>query len=394
MAFAQVHPGDLIQSQNLNQIVNALNGTSGDGQPVLLVALNDPNNYALTVQNLDPTNCRGLLVLKNDGTTLLSAGCNGVTLGSPLTLPTDLQIPNANLGPDVARANVLVNPGLEVWQRGAGPFTGTVNAYCADRWFSSVSGTDTVSVSQNTPNADSPSSSSCAAITYTRGTGPGLQFLQAINQNDTWALHNRPVALSIRVKTTTANAIRPAISPDGGNTWTYGNYHSGSGNYETLTVTLTVTGNAFVGLYITASCTAYVDNASLVAGSQPANYVPLHPADDLARCKRYYQRWDSASNASMMYVGGMVYGANVFYVSVPTQAEMAVTPTITNSGPTGFQAYCAGAGNLVQSLGTYTADRRVFTMNGSTSAGLTKGYAMNLAANNNTATWFAAESNP
>src|SRR5215469_6434803 len=170
MAFAQVHPGDLIQSQNLNQVVNALNGTSGDGQPVLLVALNDPNNYALTVQNLDPTNCRALLVLKNDGTTLLSAGCNGVTLGSPLTLAAGAQIPNANLGPDVARANLFTNGGFEIWQRGNGPFT-SGGVMTSDRWQFNPAGTDTFSLSKDTSNMDAGGSQACAAVSFTLGTG-------------------------------------------------------------------------------------------------------------------------------------------------------------------------------------------------------------------------------
>ena len=44
-----------------------------------------------------------------------------------------------------------------------------------------------------------------------------------------------------------------------------------------------------MSISIAAAGTYYVDNAMLVVGSQPADYAPLHPADDLARCLRYYE---------------------------------------------------------------------------------------------------------
>src|SRR6516162_2782482 len=131
MPFARVNPGDLIQAQNLDQLVDSLNGVSGKGIPVAETSVNDATNYALSVQNLDATNSRALNVLKSDGTLLIRADVNGVSLGTPLnptagsiqgTALANGTVSNANLGPDVARANLLVNPGFEIWQRGAGPF--------------------------------------------------------------------------------------------------------------------------------------------------------------------------------------------------------------------------------------------------------------------------------
>jgi hypothetical protein len=88
MAFVIVNPGDPIQSHQLDQVINALNGTAGGGQPVLLVALNDATNYALTVQNDDATNQRALNVLNASGASMVRVDTAGVTLGSPLNLPT------------------------------------------------------------------------------------------------------------------------------------------------------------------------------------------------------------------------------------------------------------------------------------------------------------------
>ena len=40
----------------------------------------------------------------------------------------------------------------------------------------------------------------------------------------------------------------------------------------------------------------------LVVGSQPADYVPLHPADDLARCLRYYEIVGEAQRCLICWV--------------------------------------------------------------------------------------------
>ena len=79
--------GSLAQAVNVQQIIDALKGTPSKGVPIALVSLNDSANYALSVQNDDPTNSRALSVLKADGTTLISADATGVTLGGTLHLP-------------------------------------------------------------------------------------------------------------------------------------------------------------------------------------------------------------------------------------------------------------------------------------------------------------------
>src|SRR5215469_4504027 len=352
MAFAQVHPGDLIQSQNLNQVVNALNGTSGDGQPVLLVALNDPNNYALTVQNLDPTNCRALLVLKNDGTTLLSAGCNGVTLGSPLTLAAGAQIPNANLGPDVARANLLTNGGFEIWQRGNGPFTGG-SVYTADRWITYVASGDTFSITRDTTHGDN-GAGVCMAVTYTRSTG-GSQIQQVIE--DVVQNRSRTFTFSVRVFQTVANSVRIGIY-DSVNGFRYSPVGTTANAYQTLTLTAPIGAtatNITLVVDFQASCTAYLDNAMLVVGTQPANYVPLHPADDLARCLRYFE---TIGDDGDVILGGLTPASPTSptaFATVSFKARKAVTPTITFVGGAWTAVNITGGGPVINAVGRGSA---------------------------------------
>lgn len=338
--------GSLAQAVQVQQIIDALKGTPNKGVPVSLVSLNDSTNYALTVQNDDPTNSRALLVLKSDGTTLIEADATGVTLGSPVNLPAgsvngstalaNASVSNSKLGPDVARANLLTNGGFEIWQRGNGPFTSNT-AFTSDRWNSIINGSDTLSVSRDTANVD-VGSNACAACTYTRGTGNNTLFQQTFKTSDGSMVPSTTYSLSVRVRTSTANAVQLTVYGDGSFTTVTSAYHSGSGTYQTLSVTFTTTAtqtNVNFGVaFNTASSTAYIDNACLVIGSQPANYVPLHPADDLARCLRYYEKIGPNANYPQLSAYAAA-GAN-FNAPLPWAAKKAIAPTITLNGTFAF----------------------------------------------------------
>jgi hypothetical protein len=101
-----------------------------------------------------------------------------------------------------------------------------------------------------------------------------------------------------------------------------------------LTVTVTVPAtetNLQVEVQFTASCTAYLDNAMLVVGAQPCDYVPMHPADDLARCLRYYELVGPSGSYPQLTGYVAAAGQNVGQ-SLPLAAKKAVTPTTTVMG--------------------------------------------------------------
>lgn len=81
-SFNPIVSGALAQAVDVEQIIDALSGTAGKGVPISLTAISDPANFALTVKNNDTTNSRALQVLKSDGTVLLQADANGVTIPS------------------------------------------------------------------------------------------------------------------------------------------------------------------------------------------------------------------------------------------------------------------------------------------------------------------------
>src|SRR5262252_3188163 len=290
---------------------------------------------------------------------------------------------NRQLGPDVARANMLCNPGFEWWQRGNGPFTAA--AFSADRWILSAQGTDTLSVSKDTSNVD-VGSAACAAVTFTLGSGAGgTSFNQPIAAADqaSWGLLGRTISASVRVRTTIANAVR--IGVYSGSAWTYGAFHPGGGTYQTLTATTTAgaAGPLYVGVFFAASCTAYIDNAMLVVGSQPANYVPLHPADDLARCLRYYELLNPGAEGPYLFLG-QAAGTAAVYAPVLYRVQKPVTPSVTMSAASSF-----GASNVALSTQPITSATsgiitRVSCQGAFATSGMTGGSASVILATNGT----------
>jgi len=77
-SFVTVTNGNTEQAQDVNQIINALNGSAGNGIPISLTALNDSVNFALAVKNADATNSRSLQVLRSNNNVLIQADVNGV----------------------------------------------------------------------------------------------------------------------------------------------------------------------------------------------------------------------------------------------------------------------------------------------------------------------------
>jgi hypothetical protein len=222
-------------------------------------------------------------------------------------------------------ANLLTNPGFEVWQRGTGAFT-TTAAFTADRWQMTI-GTGTLSVSRDSANADT-GSQYCAAATTT-GTVDSLvrQLLE-----DYIGLRGRTLTLSVRVKASVASGVRIFLY-DSVNAYRYSSYHTGGGAYETITLTLAIpaaTTSIYAGIRFSAVGTFYIDSAVLVVGSVAPPYAPLHPQEDLARCQRYYEVHGGVS-ATIAPYGYATTGVNIGQAMV-WRARKAVTPTVTKNG--------------------------------------------------------------
>lgn len=250
------------------------------------------------------------------------------------------QVPNQELFRDAARANLLTNGGFELWQRGNGPMT-VYGVYTADRWANWYNGTDTVSYSRDTTNMDA-GSNACLAATFTLGNGNGgTQLTQLLLAGDGYQLAGKTVAFSMRVRTNVANAVRIGLinNQSGGGT-VFSNFHSGNGTYQTLSCLLSMVTTGFTRLdamvRFAASCTAYIDNAMLVVGNVPADYAPLHPADDLARCLRYYEKIGPPSGSNFPVIQAYAAGGQPFSQTLMFAAKKVVVPTLTLGGTFGY----------------------------------------------------------
>jgi len=236
-------------------------------------------------------------------------------------------VTNAKLGTDTARLNLLTNGGFEVWQRGNGPFSG--NVMSADRWAAGLAGTDTLSVSRAAGIAGQ-AGQYAAVGTFTLGTGGGNSaYYQHLTKADGNALNGKTLSFSVWVNAS-AGAVRAYIGSDGTGGTTSPSA-ANTGGIQLLTQTYTVPADftrVDVGLLLNGSFT--IDNAMLVVGSVAADYAPLHPADDLARCLRYYEIHGEAANSMNVTLYGQAGG--VMQMPLYYKAMKPVTPTVTKNG--------------------------------------------------------------
>jgi hypothetical protein len=313
--------------------------------------------------------------------------------------PADVRVINSNFDIlDAAaqtapgRSNLLTNPGLEIWQRGSGPFAAN-GLPAADRWsLSIVAGT--LSVTRDAANADA-GSAFCAALAA--GGSPNAYLVQKLE--DYLQLRGRTITFAARVRASAVNAARVGLF-DSVNGWTYSGYHSGSGAYETLTVTAAVppaSTGVTAAVNVVLAGTVYADAAVLAVGTVAPPYSPLHPADEWERCLRYYQEIGGLDPNEFVGSGYAVSttGAQVIIRYV---TEMALAPTVTISAGTDFEVGAAN-GNaipctaLVVSTPSLTT-RRECRLIATVAAGLVAGNATYLRAASTPSARVRLEANP
>ena len=234
--------------------------------------------------------------------------------------------------------NLLVNPGFEIWQRGAGPFAVTLD-YTADEWRSSFS-SGTMSVSQESSIVHG-GVSSLKIVDNTSGTGGINQGVEIYS-----SLEGLWLTFSVDVYSSLATTVAYVGDWTSAQELELSDYHTGSGGWERLTVTKLIRSglgtppsswphlfSIRVGVAAGSAGTIYLDNASLVIGNFPDGvpFIPLNPAEDQARCERFFEETN-------VYLAGYSSGAgsNNWASQSPYHTRKYATPTLT--------------GNLVASL--------------------------------------------
>lgn len=240
--------------------------------------------------------------------------------------------------PVINTTNLLTNGGFEIWQRGNGPFS-TSGQITADRWMLGLGTSSSTSVSKGFAGATGSygGTSNCALVTNTQGSSNSY-LIQTIKISDFEELRGRYVSFTVRMDEPVANGCYITLSCDGTGGMSLNTTPLATPNgwfTQALTIGPIPNDATYVqaAIWFQASGNFYVDNAMLVLGQIPSEYVPVHPADDLVRCQRYYEAYSFSSNTYI--ANGQTYIANGAVACFKVGAK-AVNPSITFSAPSTF----------------------------------------------------------
>lgn len=136
----------------------------------------------------------------------------------------------------------------------------------------------------------------CKLTVNSKGTGTTYNNFQLHQHPENWKDYNgKTVSISVEVKTDIAGF---AIDL-GAVTSNRSVAHPGDDAWHTLTITYSIPaaagnllfyGFGWLGIPgLPNTGTAYVRNLMIVIGSEPVEFVPLSPEEDLARCQRFYE---------------------------------------------------------------------------------------------------------
>ena len=375
--------------QNLAAAMSTHDHTNGKGLP--LVAGSIPNGTITSAMIADAT---------IDTADLKDGAVTSAKIADGTVATVDLAnqaVTNAKLGSDTARANLLTNGGFEIWQRGNGPFSGGT-ALTADMWTSTAAGGGTWTVSKETSIVDAGSQASLKVV---HTFGSAFNYLRqgwtsGLKASD-FAMRGRTFAFSVRVNASVANAISVRLATDGtGALDVESARNAGSGTWETLTIIGTVPTDATLlccDIRSYSSNTFYIDNAMLVVGSVAADYAPLHPADDLARCLRYYEAITVSSTGA--FATGQAASATAAVVPLQFQVQKPVSPTITfTAGSTFAMTNAATTALGVTSMSYLITNGRVVYVLVNVASGLVAGNASVLQAAASQTAIISIEANP
>lgn len=114
MAFNTVSAGADAKSDDVQQILDALEGVSGSGQPISMTQLSNASSYALDVRNLDTTNSYGLRVRDSSDNVIIAAAKAAMTIGKKIIM--------TGLGTFTAAADMVSV--AATWNAGSDTFRG------------------------------------------------------------------------------------------------------------------------------------------------------------------------------------------------------------------------------------------------------------------------------
>jgi len=215
--------------------------------------------------------------------------------------------------------NLLANPGFELDQKNASPYSVTLRS-TADRWILlNPSAKLTVSWSNNP--ADVLQSSGSLKLVFSASATDHYVY-QFVDSFKVIEYAGRKITFAMDLKSSVGSSAYIQLAEYDGSTWKWDDstYHTGDGTWQRLTVTHNIRTTAIkiefrIRTNSASAHTIMCDNGVALFGQfSTLPYMPL-PADiDLLRCKRHYdegQVIDSSESyrdgANLYHIDAMIY---------------------------------------------------------------------------------------
>ena len=287
------------------------------------------------------------------------------------------EIPSSILNQDNVKANlpnIIINGGMEIWQRGTSFVSPPTLTNVADKWEFGFSGSPVPTVSREASVISTGKYALKIATTVASGTG--VYVLNYIENYESYK--GKTVTLSARVNASVASRVR--IKLYDGVTIANSSYHSGGSAYETLTVSLTISASATtllaqIGIFgdSVPITSFYADDVMLVVGDQSVAYVTEDPQQEVARCKRYYEKIIiNQTYLPIASYGGA--GVNLVYNDFSMNTKSAVPSLTANTSAVSLTGTPTGTGSNTNDIanwvwtGTTTINDSSFRLTGNRNA--------------------------
>jgi hypothetical protein len=275
---------------------------------------------------------------------------------------TEVSAVSAQIPTNVAGKNVVINGGMDIWQRGLSINGSTNGTYTSDRWSTGRSGSPLTITRQATGDtANLPNIQYCARVQRDSGntsTGPGY-IIQPIESSNSIPFAGKTVTLSFYARkgadySTTNSWLNPSLWSGTGidqNPWSG---YTNTANIINSNVILTTTwqryeitatvGSTATELLVqfgfspigTAGTNDYfeITGVQLEVGSlaTPFSRAGGDIQGELAKCQRYYFR-----DVYGYLGGGIASSTTVARMNVPLPVTMRVTPHTVDFSGLGIQ---------------------------------------------------------
>ena len=346
-----------------------------------------------------------------DTSAVLAVGNNGEILVADSSTATGL----AYKPLDAAGKNIIINGGMDIWQRGTTSASITTSqVYTADRWLA-VSGASTGTVVSRQTTSDTtnlPTIQYCARVARTAGqTGTSLiQFAQSMESVNSVRFAGQSVVLSFYARrganySSASNALNVLMLTGTGTDQQVLTGYTGSVSAINSFATLTTTWQRFtftatlatnineIGLdfYYTPSGTAgandyfEITGVQLELGSTATTFSRAGGTiqGELAACQRYYWRIAN-TDAYAVYGLGIGESTTALGAAIQMPVPMRVKPTSVDYSSVQFSDTITSPVPTSLSINAFKSSNFIAYINGGGLTGITQYRVYELRNNNST----------